>query len=838
MRKKILSAALSTIILLLATPIFCFANTTNNLSLYRNKINGEYPANILKKVELADSDIPEILDKEMVKNKKHVNRLFEQEDANSIMFQNSNGKKTLYSFEMPIKYKDVHGKLKDKSNKLSENIDVEKYKNNYQYVNYENDIKTYFPKNLSLKTGIVLDDGEFSCEVIPTCHSKIQETKNSVILAQDDNFSEYNSTEFSSALKDNSVYYDSVFGESTTVKYTTNFNGFKEDIILEQYAGTNSFQFIYKTNGLTVKEEANTCVFVNPETNEKIFVLGDILVTDSKIKTKQPSIDRETAKKQLVELDNNTNHYYKIETLKEKEEYRITLVINEDFLKDPNTVYPVTIDPSIFKVSASGIQDANIYSIYNSNNGSSSSLYAGKYDTSTYGISRFLMKFPGLMSNSTFKNITKEQILNAHLYLRDLMCYSNYTSFVDAYMATKNWSESSVTKNNPSDMFNSYESSVYIDSWPIGYNNGTDSTGNGTGNYYPYSVKDALYMWKSGQFGGTANHFGILFKADAENLQRVVFGSAQNSSSPPFISIEYEGLPTKETDGIINNATYLIKNRWTGKYLDAANPAVNQTNPKVNVIAYDYAGGMNQLWKVSYCGNGLYQLHSVWPFSSQRSLHVTGSNYDVAATSTDDYFKFWIVDNTDGSFRIINKGGGNKINAMDVNGNTSSSDYKTNVISFEYRGADNQKWEFERIDFMKATASHTFENIYIKGFEGIEFTYLPNLYYECTVNYYKRTSGIYVISVTTFVSVPQFGGNVLGNSLWINHSYVDINSDIQHSKTVLIEGNPLEQYYQHKIIHYRNKFYSNPVKFEVAGNVKNDNQSGLPKTFKMSFEIK
>lgn len=105
MRKKILSAALSTIILLLATPIFCFANTTNNLSLYRNKINGEYPANILKKVELADSDIPEILDKEMVKNKKHVNRLFEQEDANSIMFQNSNGKKhcTLLKCQLSIK---------------------------------------------------------------------------------------------------------------------------------------------------------------------------------------------------------------------------------------------------------------------------------------------------------------------------------------------------------------------------------------------------------------------------------------------------------------------------------------------------------------------------------------------------------------------------------------------------------------------------------------------------------------------------------------------------------------------------------------------------------------
>ena len=115
---------------------------------------GDLPLEELDTAELSPEDTPEIVSSENIQDKGHVNRLWEQEnDLNTIVFQNRDGTKTAYHYSDPVKYTDKSGKVKDKKNKLSETA-------NGEYTNAENDINAYFPKKIHKNKGVELTFGE------------------------------------------------------------------------------------------------------------------------------------------------------------------------------------------------------------------------------------------------------------------------------------------------------------------------------------------------------------------------------------------------------------------------------------------------------------------------------------------------------------------------------------------------------------------------------------------------------------------------------------------------------------------------------------------------------
>ena len=73
----------------------------------------------------------------------------------------------LYIFDKPVKYKDENGKIKDKKTALSSSVDKAEYQTDYQYVAKDNDIKTYFPKHLDGKKGVVTELGEHTLSMKP-----------------------------------------------------------------------------------------------------------------------------------------------------------------------------------------------------------------------------------------------------------------------------------------------------------------------------------------------------------------------------------------------------------------------------------------------------------------------------------------------------------------------------------------------------------------------------------------------------------------------------------------------------------------------------------------------
>jgi hypothetical protein len=99
---------------------------------------------------LAEEDIPEMIPLDAITEEEHVNRLYEQEeDLNSVVFQNRDGGKTAYYFPYAVKYVDQSGNTRDKRNKVTDQIVNPKYQQDFAFVNAENDINTYFPKMLN-----------------------------------------------------------------------------------------------------------------------------------------------------------------------------------------------------------------------------------------------------------------------------------------------------------------------------------------------------------------------------------------------------------------------------------------------------------------------------------------------------------------------------------------------------------------------------------------------------------------------------------------------------------------------------------------------------------------
>ncbi len=269
------------------------------------------------------------------------------------------------------------------------------------------------------------------------------------------------------------------------------------------------------------------------------------------------------------------------------------------YLNSENTVYPVTVDPSI-TLQTSFSQDATIYSNYAVNEGNASNMFAGSYTNrygGTRGVARSLVKFPGLFANSTFQSLSASRIYKVQYILRDTMCESDAV-WIDCYRVTQNWSEGTVKCNNS--IWNAYTG--FLDDAYVYYNGGTGSAGTGTGHWYPFDITGAVKDWKNGLYGGTSNHYGIMLKAYNESNSAKTFGTNNNSSLGPNIIVEYDppvtGISLSSTckevnvgwSGYISAAVYPASALNKTVYWESSDPNVASINPTSGLICAGLAG--------------------------------------------------------------------------------------------------------------------------------------------------------------------------------------------------------------------------------------------------------
>lgn len=549
----------------------------------------------------------------------------------------------MYVFETQVKYIDKNGVVQYKSNEIVPSSKSRTIFSKYAYENESNNIKTYFSNNVN--DGIAVESSDVNLTMTP-----VSKTDSKISLEKEP------------LSQDTMVEYKSVFDDTIKLQYMPTFGGIKENIILTEYTGINTFKFdISVGDYVPAFLSGESIPFLNPETNEIVFFIGQVDARDS---YNGERTDGHFTIYNNLDIESNG-----------KGKYRLTVTVDKDFLENDNTVYPVVIDPQ-FTIYNGNMQDTTVYA----SKPDTQSFYTSAYNVvgnhgSGYGEGMAFVKIDNMQS---FKYINPQRITSAYYHVREASGKTN-SMYVQVHDTYTTWEQNTITWNNKSTYhYNNYGLTVSSSTW------------------YDFTITGLVKEWLSYELneGGWTQNYGFALKAADASASSKHFCSANYSGSlTPSIVVNY----TEDTS--LANGVYHIKNVWTGKYLDVADPAANQGYSLINVIAFSLNGNGNQQWKVVSQGNGWYKLYSMWPFSSLKCLDVTGDNVDVYNDDSGDYLLFRIIKNADGSYRLMNKYGGNTTNALDLNGNSSSPDYQKNVISYEYSGSSNQKWTFSNVNF-------------------------------------------------------------------------------------------------------------------------------------------
>ena len=405
-----------------------------------------------------------------------------------------------------------------------------------------------------MSDGISLSSEGINIKLIPSLITTQPSEETSVInsVSNDSNVTKLN---------DETVTY--YFNNKTTLEYSLTYTGFKEDIVVSEYTGQTEYHFILETGGLTLTKINESYYLIDIDGNIKA-ALGDIIIFTS-------------------DERNNTLGWMSHITVRENQQYVITIHVDADYLKDEKTVYPIRIDPTIELTydnsGASAIQDITL----NQNSGSSGtsgSLYIGKRNT--YGISRTLMKFPGLDLSLIPSNST---INSAYVEIRDLMCETTAMTVNVGVFMGNDWNDSTANWSNTNpNLYTPLNGS----SISVSYSNGTSLSPN---HRYSIDITDAVKMWKTGLYSQSK---GIILKADnsIENGSDALyktFASYNRSSLKPSFKINYTSNVTHTAYGWLGFVNASVINGWVW--------CSNHPNEALDVVLTITNTSTNQSWR-------------------------------------------------------------------------------------------------------------------------------------------------------------------------------------------------------------------------------------------------
>ncbi len=444
------------------------------------------------------------------KEPEHVMRLSDSEpNLYTRIWLNEDGTRTMEYFGEPVKFIDGEGNTVDKLLTFK--------KERLGFTAEQSDISYFFNENIG--DGIALSYDKTEISMFPVGldgEARLSDNHEKLIYA--------------------------VTGD-TVYEYLLTYSGYKEEIVVFEFNGQTEYKFIYNTNGAIVTQsEGNT--FISDEQGNTLATFSDIIVFTADEK-------------------NNSLGELIVEELKKNERYEITIKLDPEFLSDPDTAYPITIDPSIDivygenGVDGSYIEDVTINSNAGSS-GSKASVFVGNISSS--GIQRLLVSFPGLDLSPI---LTSAYIVSAKYHMRDLMCYSTHLP-VEVHKFNSTWYESSVNWSNTNP--NNYTSTV-LDTQTVYYRHGNYiPDGQTYSNTYAFDITDAVKAWKS---SGSNNykHQGVIFKTTSDlegstTYRNACFASFERASNKPSLHIIYnDPTPIVTTTNIVvsSGSTFSIQ---------------------------------------------------------------------------------------------------------------------------------------------------------------------------------------------------------------------------------------------------------------------------------------
>lgn len=428
---------------------------------------------------------PDIITAAEIAQNGYIGRVKSHEkDLYTLVFRNSDGTNTKKIYSHPVKYVDDTGVVRDISLEIAQNKDG-------SFSTASHEIITTFEKNPL--NGITLDYEDVSIKMVPAL------TGNKVPAAV-------------RSLDNKKITYS--LDSSTSYVYELTYTGYKEDIVVKKYTGQTEYMFKLYTNGLTLTKINETYCLVDSEGEVKATI-GDVIIF-------------------TADERNNTFGSMTYQTVRQNQEYNITIHVDADYLRDPRTVYPIRIDPTIeIRYSNNGagaIEDVTLNSNAGSD-GSSTSLLIGKRNT--YGISRVLLKVPALSFDGISHAVS---ITSATIGIRDIMCQSSSLDIYCHQFTGGEWTESTANWSNVNP--NSYGSC--LDSHTVSYANGVAQPSDHS---YLFDITSLVREWYSNP---SAQNMGVIFKASntvegASAHNHKTFGSYSSSYRPVF-TLVYESV--------------------------------------------------------------------------------------------------------------------------------------------------------------------------------------------------------------------------------------------------------------------------------------------------------
>ena len=569
----------------------------------------------------ADCQILDYVHEDVFNGNDHIARLKEEETLDTYVFLNRDGTKTVYYMNDAVKYRDASGTIREK------NIDLTAGINGYSTT--QNDVQLHIPNNIT--NGVQLSYAGYDVSIVP----------------------QGGSSKLSPQRNGNSVAYPNYFGSGTALVYTPTLDGVKEDILLAKYNGISNFTFLLNTDGLNLYHTPEDRYYLAlTEDSQMQIWLGNIEIFDAEAK---PSMGTLT-----------------VETVTAGQQYRLTVSADVDFLTDPDTVYPVTIDPTITvwdnTYGVNAIEDAPIFEGYPTSNFGTYQYDRAGYVGSPYGKGRTVVRLNGLVNDTNYAAVSAEDIQNVKFYIADASGTSSTTVYlhelVDVY-----WTESDVTWNSVGSYGNyrsgasvgnngyaSFDITSLAKAWKgEGYNDGyfgfilvgayessidraLYSSEHSTSNMRPYVI--ATYTYSSSMPTSIDIDIGSSKQLTATGMSGTI---TWTSSDPSVATVNSAGFVTGAGIGeatitasapnytpktctvyvTIADGVYYIKNVSSGKYLAVDGGGLSdQTAVTQEEKTTEDPDRLSQLWKIKYLDEGYYSI---------RPMHKLdmGLNYDV-----------------------------------------------------------------------------------------------------------------------------------------------------------------------------------------------------------------
>ena len=313
------------------------------------------------------------------------------------------------------------------------------------------------------------------------------------------------------------TYY--TVNDGVDLEYIISGNDVKENIIISQPTTKSVFTYRLKLIGLSAELEDNTISLKNKD-GETVYLLTAPYMYDS--------AGAESAKVS-----------YALE--KDNEGCVITIDADSDWINDPERVFPVTVDPSVTSVLQ---DDTYTYTYYpNMNYGSSTVLYVDS-NSITY------MK-SAMPTIPTYADITAAS-LNMRYYYNGT---SNGTT-IGLYRCMRDWDENTLTY---------FQTHL----WP---NRGLSQTSTDTKTTPAGSISasnpsllsfNILSLARQWYAEGTNYGIGLKYEGGTDICVMIYSYEAPN----PYKSY-FEITYTDNSNPIVQNGTYFIKNKSTGLYID------------------------------------------------------------------------------------------------------------------------------------------------------------------------------------------------------------------------------------------------------------------------------